>query len=380
MKRILVLTDHMPWGHRSIALAIFAYLKDQEKTMGWRVDYAQAKAETGLGGDLYNLVYRYVPSAHVLMHKASFSKTFQKLAEEVPMASLPAVKKVVNKYKPDIIISTYFLHSHCLIKWREQAGLHFKVWTVVADPWTINGVSLLEKADMNIVYDEVVAREARKLGIPPSKILKTGWWTRPEMYLPYDKDASRRKLGMEGTYPIIFIGGGSLGTSALPKILPVLPFVKNEVGIIFNCGTDKMTYQLVEYYQKLLHSVMGDKLKVHIKNYSWIERINEVLAACDIVFGKAGPNFLFDVVAMGKPFVAITHINGQENGNLDLIRKKKLGWVKEDPADLNHFFFDYIKRPEFYNQMYTSTIMAEAAKNKMALEKIKNALSGEELQ
>ena len=51
----------------------------------------------------------------------------------------------------------------------------------------------------------------------------------------------------------------------------------------------------------------------------------EVLGASDIVFGKAGPNFLFDSVACQKPFVSMTHIGGQEDGNVELIKKKKLG-------------------------------------------------------
>jgi UDP-N-acetylglucosamine:LPS N-acetylglucosamine transferase len=56
----------------------------------------------------------------------------------------------------------------------------------------------------------------------------------------------------------------------------------------------------------------------------------EVLSASDIVFGKAGPNFLFNVVACKKPFVAITHVGGQEDGNLDIIRKKKGRKVSEE--------------------------------------------------
>ena len=36
-KRILVLTDHMPWGHRSIAKAIYGFLKTQEKENNFKI-------------------------------------------------------------------------------------------------------------------------------------------------------------------------------------------------------------------------------------------------------------------------------------------------------------------------------------------------------
>jgi UDP-N-acetylglucosamine:LPS N-acetylglucosamine transferase len=55
------------------------------------------------------------------------------------------------------------------------------------------------------------------------------------------------------------------------------------------------------------------------------------MQAADIIVGKAGPNTLFESVATYKPFLAITHISGQEDGNLDIIREKKLGWVEENP-------------------------------------------------
>ena len=363
MKRILVLTDHMPWGHRSIALAIFDYLKSVEKKHKWLVEYAQVKAETGVGGDIYNFFYRYAPSANMWLHKATFNKTIQKLALEVPMANLPALKKVVDKFKPDLIISTYFMHSHCLSVWKKAQKLPFALWTVVADPWTINGVSLVDGADKNIFYDEVVEKMALSSGMAPQRLLKTGWWTRRSMYQKYDQQNAREKLGLSGTYPVIFIGGGSLGTTAMTKIMPILPFIKEEIGIILNCGTDKVTYRLMENYKKLFIDVLGKKNTIHIKNYGWLENIGEVIAAADIVFGKAGPNFLFDVVALEKPFVAISHISGQEDGNLELIKKKKLGWVKEDPLALNRFLLEYVKNPKKYNKLYQSSIQKEAKKN-----------------
>ena len=43
--------------------------------------------------------------------------------------------------------------------------------------------------------------------------------------------------------------------------------------------------------------------------------------------GKAGPNTLFESVTLGKPFVATAYIPGQEKGNLEFIRRHKLGWV-----------------------------------------------------
>ena len=167
--------------------------------------------------------------------------------------------------------------------------------------------------------------------------------------------------------PIVFIGGGSLGTSSLPKLLPIILSLDKKVGFVINTGNDKLAYNLVNQYQKLFSKLRKNDDTVIIKHLGWIENITEVLSACDIVFGKAGPNFLFDCVACKKPFVAITHIGGQEDGNIDLIRKKKLGWVKERTDEMNKFLIEYLENPKYYENKYLKNIEIESEKNRKTL-------------
>ena len=54
------------------------------------------------------------------------------------------------------------------------------------------------------------------------------------------------------------------------------------------------------------------------------------MGIADLIIGKAGPNTIFETVAAKKPFIAITHIAGQEDCNLDLIKEYQLGFVEEN--------------------------------------------------
>jgi len=364
-KKVLVLTDHMPWGHRSIAKAIYGYLK--EKATEYDVEYVEIKSKNGLFNDGYTFLYRFLPSMQRVASRLSLTKVAGEIWNDVCQRNEKNLYDVVKRKKPDLIICAYFVLSKGLVDIRRQKKLDFKLWTVVADPWTVVPQSYFKEADMHLVYDDVAFGEGLRRRIDKDKILVTGWWTRLEMYKKHDKRKIKKSLGFDDNRPVIFVGGGSLGSNILGKLLPSLMFVNKKVGFIFNTGTDKLAYRLVNEYAGLLKTIKRNNL-IKIKCFGWIDNMAEMLSACDIVFGKAGPNFLFEVVATQKPFVAITHLGGQEDGNVELIKEKNLGWVREKPTQLSGFLENYLKNPKKYEQMYKKDIAKEAETNRKSLE------------
>jgi len=357
----------MPWGHRSIARAIYGYLK--EKAIEYDVEYVEIKSKSGLVNDGYTFLYRFLPSMNRIATKLSSTKMAGDIWNDVCQRNEKNLFDMIRRKKPDLVICAYFVLSKGLVDVRRKKKLNFKLWTVVADPWTVVPQSYFKEADMHLVYDDVALGEGLRRRIGRDKILVTGWWTRPDMYKKYDKQKIKKSLGFDDDRPVIFVGGGSLGSNILGKLLPSLMFVKKKVGFIFNTGTDKLAYRLVKEYAGLLKTIKSNDL-IKIRCFGWIDNMVEMLSACDIVFGKAGPNFLFDVVAVQKPFVAITHLGGQEDGNVDLIREKRLGWVKEKPIQLSSFLESYLNDPRKYEEKYRENIKTEAGRNKKSMAKI----------
>lgn len=366
-KKVLVLTDHMPWGHRSIAKAIYNYLNKNAKEID--VEYVEIKSKSGLMNEGYTFLYRFLPSMNRITNKLSSTKMADDMWDDFCQRNEKSLYSMVKRKKPDLIISTYFVLSRGLVTLRKNKRLNFKLWTVVADPWTVVPQSYFEEVEMHLVYDQVALGEGLKRHILRENILVTGWWTRSEMFKKYDGEKIKKKLGFDDGRPVIFVGGGSLGSNVLGKLLPSLMFVNKKVGFIFNTGTDKFALRLIKEYSIVLAKLRKNDL-VRIRAFGWIDNMAEILSASDIVFGKAGPNFLFDVVATGKPFVSITHLGGQEDGNIELIKKKKLGWIREKPVRLSEFLRDYLKDPRKYEDKYKEHIKIEAEKNKKSMAKI----------
>lgn len=240
-KKILVLTDHMPWGHRAIARAIYNFLKSKEKGSNYKVEYAEVKAETGLAEDLYRFSYSVFPSTNRIAHKLFEKPLLREIVEEASVTNLPRLKKLIKRMKPDLIISCYFYHSQSLAKWKEKEDVNYDLWTIVADPWTINPISVIKGADKHLVYDDYSEKMVRNWGLTKGSVVQCGWWVREEMYRKIDRQRARLKLGIKDPKrTVVFVGGGSLGTAALGKVLPVLLHVEKPVTMIFNTGKDKL--------------------------------------------------------------------------------------------------------------------------------------------
>ncbi len=372
--KILILTDHMPWGHRSIARSMYESQKALADPERFEFEYLEFKTKTVGGGLGYTLISRYFPASHKLFHLLSKPRISREFVRQSSSINLPHLKTKIREIQPDLIICTYFLLTDALQLWREKEATSFALWTVAPDPWSFNSVAFTKGCDLHIVYDNKGVEQAGEYGIQPEEVLATGWWTRPEMYRQHDKEDCRRKLGIASDRPVIFVGGGSLGTASITRLLPTLLTLKKNVQFIINTGIDKNAQKSTERFVRQLRRFRKDD-SIRVLTLGWIENMAEVLAASDIVFGKAGPNFLFDCVACRKPFVAITHIGGQEDGNLDLILAKKLGWVREKRREMVRFLKDYLEQPEYYEQIYADNIEREALNNERSAALIAERIS-----
>lgn len=350
-RKILILNDTMPWGHRSIAKALREYLNKEAKKSNIEVEYLEVKTGVEWGNKFYVFIYRYFTLLGELNYILSNFRLGHVYLDWLGKKEKNRLKVIVDKKNPDIVVCPYFWYSFALDKDKERK---YELVSIVADPWKAYWMNFIKSGKV-VVYDEKMADIAVKNGVDKKNILVTGWWLREEAYTQYVKVENKRS--------VIFVGGGSLGNSSLPKFLWLLFFVKKPVKVIFNTGTDRFGLKMVLLAKKLLGFLKKDRI-VEIEAYGWIDNLTSKLAECDIVFGKAGPNFLFECVAQEKPFVAITHIWGQEDANLDLIREKKLGWVKEKYGELKEFMDKYLENPEKYNNMYQKTIKEEAERNK----------------
>jgi UDP-N-acetylglucosamine:LPS N-acetylglucosamine transferase len=142
-----------------------------------------------------------------------------------------------------------------------------------------------------------------------------------------------------------------------------------QVEIVIVCGHNQLLYRRFEELAR--HLPASSYTKLHVVGF--VNMVEQYMQAADLIVGKAGPNTLFESVATRTPFLAVTHVHGQEDGNLDIIREYHLGYVQEDQHKALELIKDIIEHPEQLKQ-FEKPIQKLAEYNQQAGEKLKKVV------
>jgi UDP-N-acetylglucosamine:LPS N-acetylglucosamine transferase len=316
---------------------------------------------------LYIFLYQFFPSVSGFFFNATTNQVLLKRVKDFCKKRHDAsLVKFFNEHQPDLLISTYFMYNPTL---EELSAKHdVPLINILPDPKTIHPLLVSPGAAMNIAFDETaVKRVQRDFPDDQVKVKALGWLVRDRFNAEYDQTEVRQELRLETQMFTILLSTGSDGTNHILKILPSLLKLKTPLQLIVACGHNQTLLKGVSTLQKLWinqsspHRLTALEFTPHLYRY---------VQAADLVLGKAGPNSLFETTACLKPFFAVTHISGQEDGNLDLIKEYHLGYVEEEPrkaakllqtiigdtSQLKNFYPSLLKMAKTNHQTKTSLL------------------------
>ncbi|OGM11642.1 hypothetical protein A2W13_03430 [Candidatus Woesebacteria bacterium RBG_16_36_11] len=310
------------WGHESIGKAVEDALRPKYHT------YFNFIKPESFGTKSYNSLYLLFPSFTKIPYKISETEKISKIAAKYLYKSYAKkIEAMIKKQKPSFVISTYFAFSLVLEKLSKK--YHFVFINIVADPRSIHKLTLFANA-YNFLFDKKSLKRGIKLGLDRSQCIQSGWFVRKEFKKPKNKEKVRSSLGLQPELFTVSVIGGSVGTFNVLKILPAFITLDKKIQVVIICGNNKRLYKSLLSFLEILDLKKNGNARFIIKGFTL--NTHEFLQASDIVIGKAGPNLLFESVAVETPFFAVSHLAGQEDGNLEIIKEYKLGFVEENPV------------------------------------------------
>jgi UDP-N-acetylglucosamine:LPS N-acetylglucosamine transferase len=336
MKTIGIFTTG--YGHESIAQAIASKIESKSKHK-YRIKIFTRKLTMD---SAYNSLYRFTPSLlgptfHLSSNIIKKDKNARKLLDNLLMlGSEDEIRSFVKKNKIDLCISTYFVCNPALERLQEEKNIPFI--NVATDPRTISPLLISDTAVANLVFDEQAFKHYKN-----KNLKQAGWFVGDRFEAEYDKSKIRKKLKINDDLTIL-IASGSQGSNTVLKILPSIINCQKKVNFIIACGNNEFLYNNTLGIKQSLKKLSSSQAKVIPLGYT--KDLHLYMQASDLVIGKAGPNTIFESVASETAFFAITHIHGQEDGNLEIIKNYKIGFVEENTKKANQKLSALIKNPQ----------------------------------
>lgn len=213
------------------------------------------------------------------------------------LSSLLKSWQIIKQFKPDVVIGTGGFASGPLLQMANSAGIP----TVIQEQNSYPGITnkLLSKKANAIC----VAYEKLERFFPKEKIVLTGNPVRQDLIEVQSKRAEGlAHYNLDPNKKTILILGGSLGARRINQLIEkeLEFFASQNVQLLWQCGK----FYLDEY-QKFNSE--------NVQVMAFIERMDLVYAAADVVISRSGASSVSELCIVGKPVIFIPSPNVAED-------------------------------------------------------------------
>ncbi len=282
------------------------------------VDYLHAP-ERFLTVDLYHFELKYAPWLYRAFYRfTDLDHPVNFISRAFTWIGLGQFQRDLAELKPQVVVSTYWGPAAVAGSARQRGAAPFLNAMIVTD-YAAHFHWVRSEADLVMVASDDTKAELVARGLLPEKVVVTGIpiSTRFAPLVGADKVALRQRFGLHPDLPLILVSGGGTGTyRALRPLLDVLSNLGQRVQVLILAGAKSSGVEQV-----------GGATLHHI---GFTADFPELLAASDLVVGKAGGLTVAEATALGVPLVIYEPIPGHEEGNAAFIERQGAGiWARK---------------------------------------------------
>ncbi len=213
------------------------------------------------------------------------------------ISSLWKARKIIKKFRPDVVIGTGGYASAPTLKVAQWLGIP----TVIQEQNSHAGVTnkwVCQKAKkICVAYDNM------EKFFPKEKIVKTGNPVRSDLLnITVNRDETASFFGLNSNKKTLLVLGGSLGARRINQLVEknLSLFEKLDVQVLWQCG--KLYYEEYKKYDS-----------TNVKVLQFIDRMDFAYNLADLIISRAGASSVSELCIVGKPVVFIPSPNVAED-------------------------------------------------------------------
>ncbi|MBQ3114673.1 MAG: glycosyltransferase [Clostridia bacterium] len=341
--KVLILSVTAGQGHHQCGMAVSEYLKS--KNVECKMVDCLSYINKILGESVsqgYLLSTHYSP--------VTYGKIYRMAEKKEPQSPLSLPKLTVNllakklekycyNYNPDLILCTHVWASQLVTEFQ-----YLKVPTIgIITDFTIHPFWEDTCMDYYVTASELLENQARKKLGSTANVLPFGIPISTKFANRTPKQEAREKLGFKDK-TTVFIISGSMGFGHIEKQITALDSLKKDFQIVSVCGRNERAKKHI------------DKLKLtkDIYNFGYVNNIDLLMDASDIIITKPGGLTTSEALVKGLPMILMAPIPGQEDRNAEFFLNNGVALMITDTFPIDECLFHILYNNDRLSMMKTA--------------------------
>lgn len=350
MRRVLILHALLGTGHQSAARALgaaFAQLPGAEAIVEDSLDFVNPalsglwkNAYKGLSeraADLYARVYRSSDTSDAgqaalsNLHGAEMGRVFFRKLE-----------RYVAETRPDAVVAVMSVPLALMSRLKAEGALACPLYAVITD-YVAHSTWLYPGVARYFVPSDFSAQLLAWQGLPPEQIRVTGIPVGPALAGQKDRAEVRARRGLPADRPLLTVFGGGVDSETIHFIVSQLLAAGRPLTLAVCAGRN----------QALLATLadLEGNATVGLVKYGPIDFVDDMVVASDLVISKPGGLITSEVLARGRPMIAIAPLPGQEEPNADFVAATGAGVALRVPELAPAVALHLLGEPELLARM-----------------------------
>jgi processive 1,2-diacylglycerol beta-glucosyltransferase len=243
--------------------------------------------------------------------------------------------KLLEEFQPDYILCSHFSPAYYSALYK--AKFNYKIGVVVTD-YYIHPHWVNKEIDHYFIPNEHLTGQLINYGVEESKVYPFGIPVSLALEGEIDKDTARKRFNLSpNRISVVVMGSKVFGGEWFEIVQEIIDF---DYDLMVLCGKNR---EAMERIKRL-------KGKANLRVYGMVDRIQELIAVCDILITKAGGITTTEASIAGPCLLFANSIPGLEDKNEEFFIKYGAG-LRITKENARNVMADLLAHPERINMM-----------------------------
>jgi len=242
----------------------------------------------------------------------------------VGMLGGPGVLRLVERTRPEVVVSTYPMTTEVLGRLRRRGKLHVPTVAAITDLammhyWAAPGI------DLHLITHPESDEEVRSVAGRSARVVAVRGLTRPEFETPRDPADARRALELPPSARIVVVSGGGWGVGDVLGAVDAALSLEDSL-VVCLCGRNESLRTKLEARYATAQG--------RVRAIEFTDAMGDWLAAADVLVHSTGGLTVLEAVIRGCPTISYGWGRGHIRANNDAFERHGLAEVVSSPHAL----------------------------------------------